>query len=216
MPTYNESISNYISELFAGEDEALRWIREQIKERGLPEIMISAEEAAFLRFLVAASGARRAVEVGTHGGYSGTWIARGLPDDGRLITLELLQERAELAREGFARAGVAEKIDLRVGDASELLPGLDAAGPFDFVFIDADKEGYPTYLDWSLNNLAPGGLVAAHNAFAFGGQVVERANHEPDVEIIRQVNQRLADDPRLTATIFPAGDGIVVGALAAA
>lgn len=214
MTTYNDSLSEYISHTFAREDEALRWIREEISARGLPEIMISAEEAAFLRVLVAAGGAERAVEVGTHGGYSGTWIARALPEGGRLTTIELLEDRAELAREAFARAGVAEKIDLRVGDANEILPELEADGPCDFVFIDADKEGYPAYLDWALDNLSPGGLVAAHNAFAFGGQVADSGVQDRDVEIIRQVNRRLAEDPRLTSTIFPAGDGIVVGAFA--
>lgn len=216
MTTYDDALSNYISETFAQEDDALRWIRDEISQRGLPEIMISAEEAAFLHVLIAASGAQRAVEIGTHGGYSGSWIARALPEDGRLTTIELLPERAELAMEGFRRAGVEEKIDLRVGDASEVLPGLSDEGPFDFVFIDADKEGYPVYLDWALENLASGGLVTAHNAFAFGGQVADRGIQDPEVEVIRQVNKRLAEDPHVTATIFPAGDGIVVGAFAGA
>ncbi len=213
MPTYNDELSHYISETFAGEDEALRWIRGQIPARGLPEIMISAEEAAFLRFLVVASGARRAVEIGTLGGYSGTWIARGLPPDGRLITIEVDSKRGELAREGFARAGVGAKVDLRVGDAHEVLPGLPAEDRYDFVFIDADKEGYMAYLDWALGSLAPGGLLTAHNAFAFGGQLVDPTNTDPDVEIMRRFNRRLSEDPRLTATIFPAGDGIAVAAM---
>lgn len=213
MPTYNDALSHYISETFAEEDEALRWIRDQIPARGLPEIMISAEEAAFLRFLVAASGARRAVEIGTLGGYSGTWIARALPPDGRLITIEVDPQRAELARQGFERAGVAAKVDLRVGDAHQILPGLPEQDVYDFVFIDADKEGYPAYLDWALDNLAPGGLLTAHNAFAFGGQLVDPTNTDPDVEIMRRFNQRLAEDPRLTATIFPAGDGIAVAVM---
>lgn len=214
MPTYDDALSDYISETFAKEDEALAWIRDQIPARGLPEIMISAEEAAFLRFLVASSGARRAVEIGTLGGYSGTWIARGLPHDGRLITIEVDPQRAELARDGFARADVAAKVDLRLGDAHKILPQLSADAPYDFVFIDADKEGYMAYLDWALDNLAPGGLVTAHNAFAFGGQLVDATNTDPHVEIMRRFNQRLAEDPRLTATIFPAGDGIAVAVIA--
>lgn len=213
MTTYNDSLSAYINATFAQEDDALRWIREQISARGLPEIAISAEEAAFLRLMVAASGARRAVEVGTLGGYSGAWIARALPQDGRLVTIEVDPQHAGLARESFQRAGVADKVEVRVGDASEVLPGLSGEGPFDFVFIDADKGGYPAYLDWALENTASGGLIAAHNAFAFGGQVADEQIDDPDVEIIRQFNRKLADDPRVTATIFPAGDGIVVGAL---
>lgn len=210
MPTYNDALSKYITETFAQEDDALAAIRKQIPERGLPEIMIRPEEAAFLQFLVAATGARSVVEIGTLGGYSGSWMARALPIGGKLITLELEPKHADVAREHFALAGVADKVDIRLGDAHEVLPTLAGEGPFDFVFIDAEKEGYLDYLDWTLANLRTGGVLAAHNAFR-GGRLVGEVEPDERVKIIRQFNQRLAEDPSVLATIFPAGDGMTMG-----
>ncbi|MFP3853319.1 MAG: O-methyltransferase, partial [Anaerolineales bacterium] len=171
------------------------------------------EEAAFLHFLVAATGAKKVVEVGTLGGYSGIWIARALPADGRLITLEVDEKHARVASENFEKAGVANKVEVRVGDAHQMLPDLEARGPFDFVFIDANKDGYPAYLEWALSNLELGGVVAAHNAFAFGGKIINEDPIDKSVEIMRRFNQQLAQDPRLVATIFPAGDGMAVAVL---
>ncbi len=111
------------------------------------------------------------MEIGTLGGYSGTWIARGLPDDGRLITIETNPEHASVAEHKFRLAGLAERVDIRVGDAHQLLPELSIEGPFDLIFIDAEKKGYPAYLDWALENLQPGGIVAGHNAFGHGAVV---------------------------------------------
>ncbi len=213
MPTYSDALESYVRQTFAAEDEVLARIREQITASGLPGIMIRPEEAAFLQFLVVASGARLALEIGTLGGYSGTWIARGLPPDGRLITLEVEPKHAAVARAHFKLAGVEGKVDLREGYAQDLLLELASVGPFDFVFIDADKEGYLAYLDWTLDNLRSGGILAAHNAFAFGGKIADPSNLEEDVQVIRQFNQRLADDRRLVSMLFPAGDGIVLAAL---
>lgn len=212
MPVFNEALENYVRSTFAVEDEALATIRREIPRRGLPEITVRPEEGRFLQFLVAASGARQAVEIGTLGGYSGTWIARGLPPEGRLVTLEKEPSYAAVAQEHFKLAGVAEKVDLRVGDAHELLPKLAPEGPFDFVFIDADKDDYPAYLDWAETNLAPGGILAAHNAFRHGA-VVEPANQETSVQITRSFNQRLATD--FLSTIFPAGDGTAIAVMRA-
>lgn len=213
MTTYDQALSDYVTRTFAIEDEALARMRREIPEKGLPAIMISPEEAAFLHFLVVAIGAKKVVEVGTLGGYSGTWIARGLPADGELITLELDERHAQVAAENFKMAGVEAKVDLQVGDAEKMLPGLEARGPFDLVFIDANKTGYPRYLEWSLENLRVGGVVAAHNAFAFGGKVIDEKTSEESVRIIRQFNQRLAALPNTVATIFPAGDGIALAVL---
>jgi predicted O-methyltransferase YrrM len=209
MPTYNDALSSYITQTFAREDDALERIRKQIPERGLPEIMIRPEEAAFLQFLIAATGARSVVEIGTLGGYSGSWMARALPDDGKLITLEVEPKHADVAREHFALAGVADKVDIRLGDAHQLLRTLSDEAPFDFVFIDAEKEGYLDYLDWALENLRSGGTVAAHNAFR-GGKVLEEVGQDERVRVIRDFNRRLADDPSVLATIFPAGDGMTL------
>lgn len=206
MPTYDDTLEKYLREHFAVEDEVLISIRANIVARGLPQITIKPEEGRFLEFIVAASGANRALEIGTLGGYSGTWIVRGLPDEGRLITLERDREHAVVAEENFRLAGIAERVDIRVGDAHQLLPELRAEGPFDFVFIDAEKEGYPAYLDWALENLQPGGIVAGHNAFSHG-DVVDAEDTRERTKALRLFNRRLAEDPRMVSLIFPAGDG---------
>ncbi len=212
MRIYNEAIENYVRETFAVEDEILSTIRSEIPRRGLPEITVRPEEGRFLQFLVAASGARLALEIGTLGGYSGVWIARGLPTGGKLITLELSEEHAAVAADHFEMAGVTDKVEMRVGDAHELLQDLAYEGPFDFVFIDAEKEGYPAYLDWAETNLRPGGMVAGHNAFAHGA-IVDSADRDPRAVAMRRFNERLADDDHFISVVFPAGDGTVVAVL---
>jgi len=209
MPVYNENVSAYIEELYAVEDEALRWARVDSRDHGLPEINVRPEEGRFLQVLVRACGARRAVEIGSLGGYSGIWIARGLAPDGWLISLEKEPERARLAREHLAAAGLADRVEVRVGDALELLERLSVEGPFDFVFIDADKGGYPTYFDWALKFTRIGGVIAAHNAFR-KGSVVGQAQGDEWTEIMQDFNRRVASEPRVLSTIFPAGDGTLV------
>jgi caffeoyl-CoA O-methyltransferase len=212
MPTYNEALETYTRELFAQEDEILQAIRRRIAEAGLPQITVKPEEGRFLQFITSLGGVQKALEIGTLGGYSGTWIARGLAPGGSLITLEREENRAELAREHFRLAGVAERVSVQVGDAHRLLQSLSPVGPFDLIFIDAEKEGYLQYLDWALANLAPGGLVAGHNAFSHG-DVVDAANQTERAHVLREFNQRLAQDQRLVSLIYPAGDGLAVGYL---
>ncbi len=209
MPTFDSALEVYIRATFAHEDEVLARIREQIPARGLPNIMLHPEEGQFLQFLVAVSGAQRAVEIGTLGGYSGVWIARGLPPDGRLITLEVSPEHAAVAQEHFALAELNTKVELRIGDAHELLPKVQEEGPVDFVFIDAEKSGYPAYLEWALSALRRGGVLAAHNAFGLG-KVSDPAEQDKGTEIIRQFNRRVAEHPDLIPAIYPAGDGMAV------
>lgn len=210
MTTYNLALAQYITDYFAVEDAALRQIYTDIPKRGLPAITIRAEEGKFLQFLTRACGARKAVEIGTLGGYSGTWIARGLMPGGKLITLEVEPRHAEVAREHFVLAGVAEHVEVRVGNAHETLPRLASEGPFDFCFIDAEKKGYNAYLDWALTHVRAGGIVCAHNAF-WHGNILNPDNHESDTEIMRAFNRRWAAEPRLLSTIFPAGDGMLIG-----
>ncbi len=212
MPIYDETLENYVRSTFAPEDEVLASIRAEISQRGLPEISVRPEEGRFLQFLAAASGARVAVEIGTLGGYSGVCIARGLPAGGTLITLEMSEEHAAVAIENFKLAGVESKIDLRIGDAHELLQKLSPEGPFDFVFIDADKVGLPAYLDWAENNLRPRGIVAAHNAFRHGA-IADPSVDDPGVVASREFNERLAKGGRFVPAIFPGGDGIAMGVL---
>lgn len=210
MTIYNDAHVRYITELFAPHDAVLAQIHDAIPKRGLPAITIKPEEGKFLQFLVAVCGARTVVEIGTLGGYSGTWLARGLSAKGKLITLEKEPHHAEVAREHFALAGLSEQVEIRLGDAHALLPLLAAEGPFDFCFIDAEKQGYDVYLDWALANIRPGGVIAAHNAFR-GGAVMDPANREADAEVMRAFNRRFAAEPRLLSTIFPAGDGTLIG-----
>jgi predicted O-methyltransferase YrrM len=212
MPIYNRALSDYIVQNFAVEDDILSQIHSALALHGLPTYSINAEEGRFLQFLVRASGAKSALELGTLGGYSAIWIARGLPEDGRLITIEKEQDHAALAQEHFKLAGLDHKVEIRKGDARALLPTLHDVGPFDFVFIDADNSNYPSYLDLILDHLRPGGIIAAHNAFVHG-MILEKDHLSPYVEGTRRFNHAIAADPRLIATIFPAGDGMLVAVL---
>jgi caffeoyl-CoA O-methyltransferase len=213
MPTYNDAHSQYVTEMFAQQDTALATIYDNIPKRGLPAITIQAEEGKFLQFLVRASGGQKAIEIGTLGGYSGTWLARGLGAGGKLITLEMEPKHAEVAKEHFKLAGVADKVDIRLGDAHKLLPKLKSEGPFDFCFIDAEKTGYDAYLDWALANIRPGGVIAAHNAFRHG-DVLDSSKMDEVTKAMRLFNHRWSTEKRLLSTIFPAGDGTLVGVVA--
>ncbi len=212
MTTYDDRLAAYITDLFASQEAVLAHIYAEIPRRGLPAVTVRPEEGRFLQVLARACGARRAVEIGTLGGYSGSWIARGLAADGRLITLERDARHAAVAREHFALAGLADRVEIRLGDARDLLPGLAAEGPFDYCFIDAEKSGYDVYLDWALANVRPGGVVAAHNAFQHGA-VVDAANQVAQTQMMRAFNQRFAAEPRLLGTLYPAGDGMLFGVI---
>jgi caffeoyl-CoA O-methyltransferase len=195
-------IDLYIERLFAPPDPALGNALRRSREAGLPEINVSPNEGRLLQLLAGIAGARRILEVGTLGGYSTIHLARALPDEGVLISLELNEAHAEVARENIAQAGLGEKVEVRVGDARTLLVEMveEETGPFDLTFIDADKEGYPEYLGWSLRISRPGSLILADNAIR-GGSVIEpkdelaRATHE--------FNDALAKDFRLSALILP-------------
>jgi caffeoyl-CoA O-methyltransferase len=208
MTVYNAAISEYIRDLFAQEDEALRFIRQNTPERGLPDISITAEEGRFLSLLVHACQARIVLEIGTLGGYSGTWIARALPPGGKLITLEKSGLHAQVAEEHFQRAGVSDRVEIRVGDAHQLLSKLNPQAPFDMIFIDAEKPGYPEYYAWALDHVRRGGLITAHNAL-WGGAVIGEHSGE-GINYVREFNLLVARDERVASTIYPAGDGTLV------
>ncbi len=214
MTAYDDALSGYIAATFAVEDDALHGAREAAVRAGLPAISIKPEEGRFLELIARACGARRAVEIGTLGGYSGIWIARGLALGGRLITLDASAAHAAVAREAFARAGLADRVEVIVGDAHRTLDEIAPRGPFDFCFIDAEKTGYGAYLDWALANVRVGGAIAAHNAFR-GGDLLDERVRDADTEAVRAVAARFASEPRLCATIFPAGDGTLVGIVVA-
>ncbi len=207
--TTHELLDKYVRELFAQEDETLKAIRPLSAEHGLPQIHIRPEEGRMLQFLLTAIGARCVVEIGALAGYSGVWIVRALPPDGRLITLEVDERHAAFARQVFDWAGLGERVEVRLGHAPSNLPELAAEGPFDAVFIDADKVGYPEYLAWAVENVRVGGLVMGHNAFS-RGRVVDSNEQGAGVQGLRAFNRQLAEDPRLLGTIIPVGDGIAV------
>ena len=209
MTIYNDQISQYISSLFAVEDETLLMARENSPKRGLPSISIKPEEGRFLQFLVRACGAKKAVEIGTLGGYSGTWIGRGLLPGGKLYTLDKDSKHAAVAQEHFAAAGLEGKVEILIGDAHQSLIEIKKLAPFDFVFIDAEKPGYPAYFDWAIENVRPGGIIAAHNAFR-KGTVVGNGQDDDHSDLMRQFNQQVASDERLVSTIYPAGDGTLI------
>jgi caffeoyl-CoA O-methyltransferase len=205
-PQVQHSLTRYVRQWFAPEDDALITVRRNTPVQGLPEIQIRPEEGRMLQFLAASVGARRLLEIGTLAGYSGIWLARALPEGGLLTTLELDPHHAEVARAHFRLAGVTERVELIEGDAQNTLARLASREPFDMVFIDADKEGYPYYLAWSLAHVRPGGLITAHNAFR-GGDLVGAEPSDGTLGL-RRFLETMARHARLVGTIIPVGDGI--------
>jgi predicted O-methyltransferase YrrM len=204
--TVQRGLVQYVRQTFAVEDPALETVRRNIAERGLPEIQIRPEEGQILQFLVVLTGARRILEIGTLAGYSGIWLARGLPEGGKLTTIELDSTHARVAREHFKLAGVADRIELIEGEAHRVLAGLAQQEPFDMAFIDADKESYPDYLAWTVNHVRSGGLITLHNAFR-SGKLLEPDSDERAIAT-RATLATMAQHPLLTSTIIPVGDGI--------
>ena len=195
-------VDGYVEGLFAPPDPALENALRRSREAGLPEINVSATEGKLLRMLAEMVGAKRILEIGTLGGYSAIHLARALPENGALISLELDERHADVARENVAEARLAKQIDVRVGDARELLAGMaeNGEGPFDLVFIDADKGGYPEYLGWALRLSRPGSLILGDNAIR-GGSVLDPGDESS--RAIREFNEKLARDPRLTSLVLP-------------
>jgi predicted O-methyltransferase YrrM len=206
MTEARDSLATYLAALFAREDSGLASARAAHRDADLPSIHVSAEEGAILHLLVRLVGARRVLEVGTLGGYSGIWLARGLPADGRLVTIEGDERHAAVARAAFAGAGVADRVDLIVGEARDTLETLD--GPFDVVFLDADKAPLPEYLAASLRLLRVGGLLLCDNTFMHGA-VADPEAEGSDVQGMRAFNDLVANDPRFVTAVIPVRDGLL-------
>jgi caffeoyl-CoA O-methyltransferase len=205
-------LSDYVSRVYAPEDEVLADIRARSAAAGLPDIQVAALDALHLEVIARAAGARRAVEIGTLGGYSGVALLRGMGPEGRLDTVEMSPRHAEVARESFRRAGLADRVRIHVGAAAEVLPTLAPQGPFDLVFIDADKEGYPAYLDWATDNLRPGGIVLLDNAFLFGNlPEAPTGDRAAQIRAMQSVHEMLARSGRFRATVLPTGEGLAFG-----
>lgn len=200
----------YATELTASESEVQRWVREEMERRDLPMIQVSPLEGRLLAVLAATVDARRVLEVGTLGGYSALWLLSLLPPGARLVTLEKEPEHAEVAREAFERAGLAERVELVVGDARETIGRLEPVPPFDVAFLDADKEGYPLYRERVAGLLRPGGLLLGDNAFWDGRAAEPGDDPEPSTRAIRRFNRELAADPRFDAVFVPVRDGLAV------
>ena len=198
MELNTRAYDDYAASMFAPQDAVLAEALAEMEREGVPGINVSATEGKLLQVLALAAGAKRILEVGTLGGYSGIHFARALPDGGRLITLEIDPHHAEVARRNFERAGVGHKVEVRVGPASETLRQLAAAGgpPFDLIFIDADKGGYVEYLGLSLPLLREGGLLLGDNTLPDSVLTAEESG-------TKRYNAAVAERPELTTVILP-------------
>jgi predicted O-methyltransferase YrrM len=192
-----DAVDGYYSGLLVGEDAALDAALEASDTAGLPGIAVSATQGKLLNLLARMRGARRILEVGTLGGYSTIWLARALPADGQLITLEYDPKHAEVARANIARAGLADRVEVRLGAALDTLPSLQ--GPFDLSFIDADKVNNPAYFRAALSMSRPGSVIVVDNVVR-GGGVADPDSTDPSVLGTRELAELLASEPRVDAT----------------
>jgi predicted O-methyltransferase YrrM len=195
------AVDRYISNLLVPDDPALDSALRESTAAGLPEIHVSKNQGKMLQILAQSHGARRILEIGTLGGYSTIWLARALPAGGRLVTLEYEAKHAEVATRNIAKAGFGSVVEVRVGRAQDTLPALAAegGGPFDFIFIDADKQGYPEYFGWALKLSRPGSLIVADNVVRNGG-VIDEASSDPSIQGVRRMNELVARESRVSAT----------------
>lgn len=193
-------VDTHLDAVFGGADPVLTEALRRSQDAELPAIAVSSNIGRFLRFLALACGARRVLEIGTLGGYSTIWLARGLPSDGHVTTLEYEPRHAEVARQNLDAAGLRVPVEIRVGPAIDTLQTLRSAGtePFDLVFIDADKEGYPAYLDAVVPLSRPGTLIVADNVVR-GGAIADGPSDEPALAGIQRFNAALAAHPALDA-----------------
>ena len=194
-------VDEYIVKLLVPGDDALAAALAASTEAGLPAINVAPNQGKFLSLLASIQGAKNILEIGTLGGYSTIWLARALPKDGRLVTLELDPKHAGVARSNLARAGLGELVSIRVGPALETLPQLAAEGlpPFDFVFIDADKQSIPEYFEWALKLTRVGSVIVVDNVVRKGA-VIDQATTDPNVQGVRRFNELLAKTSRVSAT----------------
>lgn len=201
----DQSLDDYANRLFPVEDDLLRRFKQEAAAEGLPEIQVPEEAARFLQAMVTLSGAANILEVGTLFGYSTIVMARALPNDGKIITLERDPKHADVAQRNFHTAGLGEKIDLRLGPALETFATLSGE-KFDLVFIDADKRTYPDYLARSLQLTPPGALILADNVWRDGAVIVPE-DDDIDTQGLAKFNRMIAEDARLFSTFVPTREG---------
>jgi predicted O-methyltransferase YrrM len=197
------AVDDYINELFVPPDPTLDQALQASIDAGLPAIHVSPSQGKLLHILALSCGARSILEIGTLGGYSTIWLARALPPEGSLISLESEPKHAEIARRNLARAGLSNVVEVRLGKALDTLPQLAAEkrGPFDLVFIDADKPNTSAYFAWALKLTRPGSLVITDNVVRHGA-VIDAASQDVNVQGVRRFNATLAAEQRVTATVI--------------
>ncbi len=204
---------SYVRDVSLRDDEILRGLRDLTGELPMGQAMqVMAEEGQLLGFLVGLTGARQVLEIGTFTGYSTLCMARSLAPGGRVVTCDISDKWPGIAQEYWAKAGVSDRIDVRIGNAAETLAGLldeEKAGTFDFAFIDADKANYRRYYELSLELVRPGGLVILDNTLLFG-RVIDPEAQDPDTVAIRELNSFLHDDHRVEISLLPMADGITL------
>lgn len=198
-----KQVDEYFTDALIAPSETFAAALEANRAAGLPAIDVTPLQGRFLELLLRAAGARRVLEIGTLGAYSTLWLARALPENGIVVTLELDARHAEVARTNLNNAGLAQRVDLRLGPASETLAAFVAepVAPFDFIFIDADKSGYPEYLQWSLKLSRPGTLIIADNVVR-DGKVIDPHDSDPNIQGVRRFTDLVAAEPRLSATVL--------------
>jgi caffeoyl-CoA O-methyltransferase len=208
----SDELAAYVVEVGAREPGVLARLRKETAAMPQHSMQIAPEQGAFLALLVELIGARRCIEVGTFTGYSSTAVARALPDDGRLVCCDVSEEWTSVARRYWQEAGVADRIDLRIGPAAETLDGLLEGGEeatYDFAFVDADKAGYDGYYERLLRLVRPGGLIAFDNTL-WGGAVLDPDPEDEDTRALRALNVKLADDERVSLCLLPVADGVTL------
>ncbi len=208
----NDPIYDYLLSVSLQEPELLTQLRAETAKDPLANMQIAPEQGQFMALLVELLGVRRAIEIGTFTGYSALCIAMSMPESGRLVCCDSSEEWTAIARRYFKKAGVDQRIDLRVAPALETLDdllGRGEAGTFDFAFIDADKGNYDNYYERCLELMRPGGLIAVDNTL-WDGAVADPRNQEPDTVAIRRFNEKRRDDERISLSLVPIGDGLTL------
>jgi predicted O-methyltransferase YrrM len=202
----------YIHKVGMREDADLRALREETANHPMARMQISAEQGQFLILLMELIGARKTFEVGTFTGYSALCVAKAMGAKGRVVALDVSEEYTAVARRHWAKAGVADRIDLRLAPASDSLAAMVAAGEsgtYDFAFIDADKTGYDAYYEYALKLLRPNGIIAIDNVL-WSGRVIDPADTTADTAALRVINEKIAKDERVTVSMVPIGDGLTL------
>jgi len=198
-----KKVDAFFTDALIPADSALDAALAANRKAELPAIDVTPLQGKFLELMIRATGARRVLEIGTLGGYSTIWMARAVGVEGKVITLELVKRHAEIAQRNLDNAGLADRVELRVGPASEWLAALvaEGSGPFDFIFIDADKAGYPDYIQWSLKLSRPGTVIVADNVVR-DGKVIDPDNPDPNIQGVRRFTELVAKEPRLSTTVL--------------